>query len=621
MATGRQRGTGLGARLRGAFDRTVAAGPLALIAWLALVALGLVLAAAALLMLPGLAPDTVAPRDFGDAVWRTLGRLLSADIVGGAAGWPVRAVLLAVTLGGVLLFAMLVAGLTLALGARRDGGRQKRDRVEARDHVVILNWTPALFAVIDALVAGHAARRPLSIVVLADRDAAPMAHEIARRGPDPRRARVICHVGDPTDPADLARVASDKARAVIVLSPDGDPADARVLRSVLALAAPHNIVAQIQGARTAALVGRAGGGTAQPVRADEFRAHLLAHAAGQPGLAAVQAALLTDLEIVTAGQPAIEGTSFGDALMAYDAATLIGLTDSDGKVWLDPPMETAIQPGMEAVLLAPRGDAAVVTTDPANVDNAAIAFSRRAERPAERTLLLGWNRRAPRAVFELSRRAGAGSLLTIAADTPGLSAAVDALTIAGNSLQVEYGIVDTTNGAALEGLDIPSYGAVLVLAASDGREADTATLATLLHLREIIDAAGTATRLVAELNEAGARDLAASARAEIVVGSELAGLMLARTSERGGIAAFFADLLDEQGAQVALRPVEAYLELGQPMTFYTVTEACRRRGEVAIGHLRPRPEAPGAGIGLNPRKSEIVTYEPGDRLVVLSHAA
>ncbi len=70
-----------------------------------------------------------------------------------------------------------------------------------------------------------------------------------------------------------------------------------------------------------------------------------------------------------------------------------------------------------------------------------------------------------------------------------------------------------------------------------------------------------------------------------------------------------------------MRKAESYLELGQPMTFYTVTEACRRRGEVAIGYVRKRagieadPRNMG-GVVVNPKKSETLTYEAGDRIIV-----
>jgi hypothetical protein len=99
--------------------------------------------------------------------------------------------------------------------------------------------------------------------------------------------------------------------------------------------------------------------------------------------------------------------------------------------------------------------------------------------------------------------------------------------------------------------------------------------------------------------------------------------MLAQASENENIGAIFGDLLDEQGSEIVMRKADDYLELGQAMTFYTVTEACRRRGEVAIGYVRTRagmsvdPRNMG-GVVINPKKSEALTYEAGDRIIVLA---
>jgi voltage-gated potassium channel Kch len=332
-------------------------------------------------------------------------------------------------------------------------------------------------------------------------------------------------------------------------------------------------------------------------------------------------------EIYTVGQQPIEGSSFGDALVAYDECTLIGLTDAAGKVYLNPPMETQVQPGMQAILIAEDDTTIKVTANPLNVDHAAITLARRLERAPERTLLLGWNRRGPMIAFELSRYVAPGSLLTIAADTPELQQQAAALMISGSNLQVEYGIVDTASRAALEGLDIPSYNHVLVLGYSDHLDpqaTDTRTLVTLLHLRKIAEASQGRINVVSEMVDVRNRELAAVTRADdFVVSNKLVSLMLAQASENQHIGAIFADLLDEQGSEIYLRPAESYLELDHPMTFYTVTEACRRRGEVAIGYVR-KPAAGGSdprgmgGVVVNPKKSETLSYQLGDRLIVLA---
>jgi len=57
------------------------------------------------------------------------------------------------------------------------------------------------------------------------------------------------------------------------------------------------------------------------------------------------------------------------------------------------------------------------------------------------------------------------------------------------------------------------------------------------------------------------------------------------------------------------------------MTFATVVEAARRRGEVAIGYRQKAfiEDAERAyGVVLNPIKSAAIWFEAGDRIVVLA---
>jgi hypothetical protein len=142
---------------------------------------------------------------------------------------------------------------------------------------------------------------------------------------------------------------------------------------------------------------------------------------------------------------------------------------------------------------------------------------------------------------------------------------------------------------------------------------------TLLHLRKIADAAGRHINVVSEMVDVRNRELAEVTRADdFVVSNKLVSLMLAQASENDTLGAIFDDLLDEEGSEIYMRRAEDYVELGPPVNFYTITEAARRRGEVAIGYHRPRPGAKANGIAVNPSKATAVDYRPGDRLIVLA---
>jgi hypothetical protein len=97
--------------------------------------------------------------------------------------------------------------------------------------------------------------------------------------------------------------------------------------------------------------------------------------------------------------------------------------------------------------------------------------------------------------------------------------------------------------------------------------------------------------------------------------------MLAQASENRYIAAIFADLLDEEGSEVYVRPVTDYVAIDRPVNFYTIIEAARRRGEVAFGHrgaLDRGGDRRKAGVIVNPPRHVLRTYAETDAVVVLA---
>jgi hypothetical protein len=60
---------------------------------------------------------------------------------------------------------------------------------------------------------------------------------------------------------------------------------------------------------------------------------------------------------------------------------------------------------------------------------------------------------------------------------------------------------------------------------------------------------------------------------------------------------------------------------GQPVNFYTVVEAARRRGETALGYrITAEANAVGKAYGVhtNPKKSEQVIFSADDKVIVIA---
>jgi ion channel POLLUX/CASTOR len=186
---------------------------------------------------------------------------------------------------------------------------------------------------------------------------------------------------------------------------------------------------------------------------------------------------------------------------------------------------------------------------------------------------------------------------------------------------------NTTNRRALDGLDVPSYDHVIVLSCSDEpdhKKADSRTLVTLLHLREIADQSGQSFSIVSEMLDDRNRELAEITRADdFIVSDRLVSLMMCQVSENRELSAVFEDLIDPEGSELYLKLAEEYVEPGAPLNFYTVVEAARRRGEGAVGY-RVKAEAGNPhesyGVHLYPDKSQQITFTQGNRVIVLAES-
>ncbi|MGL3608914.1 CASTOR/POLLUX-related putative ion channel [Rhizobium sp. G187] len=623
------------ARLRYEFDKSMAGGAIALIGWLALISLVVISLAGAFLALTGIAPEGGEPVSFIEGTWESLMRTFDAGTMGGDQGWGFRLVALVVTLAGIFVFSALIGVISSGLENKLDELRKGRSRVLESDHTIILNWSSSIFDVISELVIANQSRKRPRIVIMANKDKVEMEDEIATKVGDLKNTKIICRSGDPTDLYDLAIVNPHTSRSIIVLSPEDEDPDSQVIKSVLALVndpsrrpEPYMIAAEIREAQNTEVARIVGGKEMQLVLADDLISRIVVHTSRQSGLSAVYTELLDfdGCEIYTLAQPQLEGKPFGTAVMSYDSSTLIGVCDVEGRIHLNPSPNRVIGPGERLVIIA-EDDASIQIWSgaPQIAQNAVRLPVKRGVQP-ERTLILGWNRRGPVIATELGRYVAPGSLLTIAANTPEFEAEVAGLLLPNDHMAVQHHVIDTSSKAALEALDIPSYDHVLVLGYSDHmsmQSADTRTLITLLHLRKIAENAGLHINVVSEMTDVRNRELAEVTRADdFVVSNKLVSLMLAQASENEFMAAIFAELLDEEGSEIYMRPMSDYVAIDQPVNFFTVALSALRRGEIAIGYRRQRATDQDlrnlGGVTVNPNRSELLTYTAEDMVIVLA---
>ena len=616
------------------FDNYMSRGPGALILALFLLSAVIIFAIAALVKITGNAPND---ESLFQLAWMGLLRTLDSGTMGGdQGGFFFLLMMLIVTFGGIFFVSALIGIINNGLEDKLDELRKGRSVVLENDHTLILGWNTQVFTIISELILANESRKSGAvIVVLADQDKVEMEDAINERIPDTKNTRIICRSGSPIDLTDLEIASPHTARSIIILADGADP-DTHVIKSVLAItnnpnrrAEPYHIVTQIRDPRNMDVVKMLGTkDIVQPILTNDLIARVVAQTSRQSGLSLVYTELMNfgGDEIYFKQEPELSGKTYGEALHAYETSTLMGIRKADGSIAMSPAMDTRIQSGDQVFVIAEDDDKIKLSgLSRIPLDESLIQVSGAVSKPKpEKVLVLGWNRSGATIIRELDNYVAKGSQVLIVSDIYDLEKQLrlEVGKLKNQKVTVQEG--DIRDRGLLESLEATEYDHVIVLAYShlEQQEADAITLITLLHLRDIAERDETPFSIISEMLDLRNRELAEAAKVDdFIVSEHLISLMMSQLSENAELMGVFTDMFDPEGAEIYLKPISDYVTTGQPVNFYTVTEAARRRGETAIGYriMSESHDADKAyGVHTNPKKAEQVSFSAEDKIIVIA---
>jgi voltage-gated potassium channel Kch len=630
-------------RLAYAFDSSLAGGPAVLIGWLGIISVLMIAVLSAVVWITGIAPtgEEGGSPGFVQIAWMSLMRTLDSGTMGGDTGnWWFLLSMLAVTFGGIFVISTLIGALTGVIDQKMDELRKGRSRVLENGHTLILGWSPRVFTIVSELATANENQRRACVVVLADKDKVEMEDELRERVGDTKTTKIVCRSGNPADMGDLEIANVQGAKSIILLPPLGAEPDIETIKTLLAITnspdrrpEPYHIVAEIRDPKNLEVARLVGREEAELVLVPDLLARVTVQTCRQPGLSVVYQELLDfgGDEIYFKQEPALAGKTFGDVLGLYPDSSVIGLRQADGAIRLNPPMNTVLGAADAIIAISEDDDTLVAAATAAEFAADAIVADAKPRPPQpESTLILGWNDNAPIILRELDQYVDAGSRVRVVAELPGGVEAARAHCPPTSRLEIDLSAGDTTDRPTLDRLDIPSFDHVILLSPQldDGHEdeqrADARTLVTLLHLRDIGEKSGRRFSIVSEMLDIRNRALAEVTRADdFIVGDQLASLLLTQISENKELNAVFSDLFDPAGSEIYLKPASDYVRLGREVSFSTLVESARRRGEIAIGYRLQRhatAKEHSYGVKTNPPKSARVTLGEGDAVIVLAES-
>ena len=555
-------------------------------------------------------------------MWLSLMRTLDPGTMGGDEGVRGRGRMLIVTIGGLIVVASLIGVVSNAFDSKVEQLRKGRSKVLESDHTLILGWSSKIFPVINELIIANESRRKATIVVLADGDKIEMEDDLNARIGHRGKTKIIVRSGDPMSLVDLELASPHTARSIVILAPEdhADP-DSVVVKTALAVtnnparkAEKYHVVAELQDPsylEAAKLVGR---DEVQWVLVSDLISRITVQSCRQSGLSLVFSELLSfdGDEVYFSVQPALVGKTYHDAQFSFVDSSVFGLVQG-GVVTINPPASTVIGEGDQLILVAEDDSTIKLAASVAVPDTAAISSGTIAKAAPERTLVVGYNKSLHSIVKELAEYVVPGSSVTVLADTDIIDAKPKFESY--KNLKIDFEAGDSTSRATLEKLDVKSFDHVIVLAYSDDLDwqlADTKTLITLLHLRDIEVKAGIDLNIVSEMLDDRNRELAEVTKPDdFIVSDKLVSLMLSQVSENVQLTDVFSILFAAEGSELYLRSASDYITPGSTVDFYTVVEAASRQGESAIGFCSSSSVALG-GVHINPSKTELITFQPGD---------
>lgn len=586
--------------------------------------------------------------DFLHGLWR--GWMFVAD--GGSMGEEetvaTRAVAIVVTIGGLLVFALLLGLVSETLGEKLDDLKKGRSRVIESNHTLVLGWEEKIFTLLEELIEANSNVRRAVVVVLADEEKEMMEEEIQSRIPDTRSTAIVVRSGSITDVRDLLKVNAPGARATVVLGDRNDPteSDTRAIKAVLALqrgvgSLQGHITVEVMEPVNKPIVEMIGGGNVEVVLPGDMIGRLMVQTARQNGLAQTYTELLgfEGSEFYVEGYKELAGKKFRDVWPLFPDAVVCGVkTDQSGpargqggpQMWINPPEDYTLGPNDELLILAEDDDTFSIKNPPIGWQRTEPPPFEPAQPQPERLLFLGWRQDLGVMVRELDEYVAKGSTLTLVSSLTKEEAS-ERLKLEGigdlKNVSVRYWQGNLAARRDLEMLKVQEYDSILVLAddSEEGREpeeVDARTLMSLLLIRDIQKKNGVrGVPVLSEIRDPRTKELAKVAEAsDYVVSNELVSMLLSQVAENRAINDVWADLFQSEGSEIYLKNAHRYAGPNETVTFYDIMGRARAKAEIALGY-RKADQADGAqaGVFINPADKTVpLVFTAADSIIVLS---
>ncbi|KAH0897064.1 hypothetical protein HID58_046632 [Brassica napus] len=557
--------------------------------------LALLFATVVLIVYGGLALYAVSDCGVDEALWLSWTFVADSGNHADRIGVGPRIVSVAISAGGMLIFATMLGLISDAISKMVDSLRKGKSEVLESNHILILGWSDKLGSLLKQLAIANKSIGGGVVVVLAERDKEEMETDIAKFEFDLMGTSVICRSGSALILADLKKVSVSNARAIIVLGSDenADQSDARALRVVLSLTGVKeglkgHVVVEMCDLDNEPLVKLVGGERIETVVAHDVIGRLMIQCALQPGLAQIWEDILgfENAEFYIKKWPQLDGRRFEDVLLSFPNAIPCGVKVAvDGKIVLNPSDNYVLEEGDEILVIAEDDD----TYAPGSLPEVRMCHFPKMQNPPkypEKILFCGWRRDIDDMIKVLEALLAPGSELWMFNEVPDQEREKK-LTDAGLNISklVNIRLVHRQGNAVirrhLESLPLETFDSSKRLPCKDSKSNVFPSSCWIRKMQQASDKS----IVISEILDSRTKNLVSVSRiSDYVLSNELVSMALAMVAEDKQINRVLEELFAEKGNELCIRPAEFYIYDQEEVCFYDIMRRVRQRQEIIIGY-------------------------------------
>jgi hypothetical protein len=551
-------------------------------------------------------------------------------------------------LSGALMFSALIAFITTALDQKLNELKKGHSKVIENSHTLILGWNnQRVVEILRELIIANESEEAPCVVILSEVDKEAMDDHLSIHLPDTENTRVVTRSGAISSLVNMEIVSVDTCKSIIVLAECNESgsadqkavSDAKVIKTVLATAVSrpegkqYNIVADIFDPLNREIVQGILPGEVTTVDACDILAKVIVQTSRSIGLSMVYNEILS----FDGCEMYFHHADWGDITFEelgyhFPDGVPLGLRRADGKLMLNPPVNTKLAPDDDILILAEDDSSIEFRSEPVARPRDLPLADGRQEPKIERELIIGWTPKARVIIEQYSDYVLEGSTIDIMLRSPSETVRLEIEEIQEQLPGIKLTLIekDPLKMTNLLSVEPFHYDNIIILSQgsheTDAERTDAETIIILLLLRNIFDAhakGNTRTKLITEVLDSRNRELVARAGVnDLIISNQLISMILAQVSEEQDIKLVYDDLFQEAGSEIYVKPASLYFtSFPIQVTFADMIRIVHKRQEVCLGVKIKEQEKDlnqNFGIQLIPEKNTKYTLYAEDALVVLA---